>query len=992
MSAGSNLRDKQRGSLRVSRTSIDRSDWDTASGVLSPRRAALIGIGFLIVAVLAAAFSVLNSDRALQQSARALQVREASETVLRLMAEASAAERGYLLSRDAAELRPQAEARRQIPGLLASLRVSVLRDEQRMRLDLLSAQLDKRFDVAATALQQGQAVGTGTSQTLRDVDAADAVARQTLDAFRDQNLQVIESLHRAYDRAAQRQILAVIAAAVAVLLFGAFQLRSTYRSLSDLDASRAQLRAANANLESEVEARTDELSRVNQFFATSLAGTGVTVFSQDRNLVYTWIFNPRLGQREQDVIGKTDADVLPPSTAAEISALKRRVLATGRSISREVRIPNPGGDLWFKMHIDPRISGGDVDGVVCAAIDVTQDKQARERIASLADDLGATVQRFEVALRAANIVVFTQDRDRRFTWISREIFGYPISRVLGLRDTDVLPANVAEQSRLMNAKVLETGLPAEYQFGVTIAGKPRWFRVRAEPLRDGEGKTAGLIGAAIDVTNEHDAHQQLRAVSTELAATVQRFDVALRGAEIGVFTQDRDRRLTFLSHGLGGPGGAIPIGARDEEFLDPEAQRILIPLKEEVLATGEPRTADVCVTAPDGIRWIKVRVEALRATSGEITGLIGCGVNVTAEKLGQDRLRAVTDQLRSTVQRFEIALRGADVTVFTQDRDLRYGWVSHEMLGRSPDQLVGQRDEDVLLPETRQKIINFKQQVLATGEPGQGEFRHPDLFNERWYLVFVEPQRDDSGEITGLVGAAVDVTDRRQRETHIRFLLRELTHRTKNLLAVIQAMARQTLTASTSAPDFEQRFSGRLQGLARSLDLLIDENWQGAAVDELVRSQLSHYKDLVGRRITIEGPEARLEPEAAQNIGLAVHELSTNSAKYGALSVPSGTVSICWEFLPGGDEEPEFRFRWTERGGPPVSPPRRKGFGHAVIERLVARALDGRVVLDFAPEGLSWTLTVPGSYAHPTGGQSRGTRVMDAAAEAPTEWRGEDEA
>jgi two-component sensor histidine kinase len=240
----------------------------------------------------------------------------------------------------------------------------------------------------------------------------------------------------------------------------------------------------------------------------------------------------------------------------------------------------------------------------------------------------------------------------------------------------------------------------------------------------------------------------------------------------------------------------------------------------------------------------------------------------------------------------------------------------------------------------------------------------------------VEPQRDETGAIVGVLGASVDVTDRRQRETHNRILLRELTHRTKNLLAVVQAMARQTLTTSVSARDFEARFSGRLQGLASSLDILVNENWQGASVSELVRTQLSHWRDLIGSRIRLTGEDVRFEPEAAQNIGLALHELSTNSAKYGALSVPGGSIEITWSAATGQDGR--FVFTWRERNGPRVEPPRHKGFGHAVIERLVPRALNGRAQLSYAPEGFSWTIDIPTSHI----------RSLDAEPSAPKVWAG----
>jgi two-component sensor histidine kinase len=191
--------------------------------------------------------------------------------------------------------------------------------------------------------------------------------------------------------------------------------------------------------------------------------------------------------------------------------------------------------------------------------------------------------------------------------------------------------------------------------------------------------------------------------------------------------------------------------------------------------------------------------------------------------------------------------------------------------------------------------------------------------------------------------------------------MREVTHRSKNLLAVIQAMARQTKLASRDVNDFEVRFSGRLQALAASHDLLVQRDWHGVALPELVRSQLAHYLDHHATQITIEGPGLIVTPEAAQNIGLAVHELSTNAAKYGALSVPEGRVSVCWSQANSGGIE-RVHMSWMESGGPEVVPPSRKGFGQLVTEQLTARALQGTADLQFGAAGVSWKLDIPASH------------------------------
>ena len=232
---------------------------------------------------------------------------------------------------------------------------------------------------------------------------------------------------------------------------------------------------------------------------------------------------------------------------------------------------------------------------------------------------------------------------------------------------------------------------------------------------------------------------------------------------------------------------------------------------------------------------------------------------------------------------------------------------------------------------------------------------------ERWVAAKGRAHFVD-GVAVRMTGTARDITERKRWEEHIQLLMREVTHRSKNLLAVIQAMARQTKLASRDVDDFEVRFSGRLQALAASHDLLVQRDWQGVSISELVRSQLGHYLDQHASQIEIEGQGLIVTPEAAQNIGLAVHELSTNAAKYGALSVPEGRVEVRWQRVPPGGDEARLCMSWIEKGGPEVRSPSHKGFGQVVTEQLTARALQGTAHLVFAPTGVSWTLDIPASH------------------------------
>jgi two-component sensor histidine kinase len=193
----------------------------------------------------------------------------------------------------------------------------------------------------------------------------------------------------------------------------------------------------------------------------------------------------------------------------------------------------------------------------------------------------------------------------------------------------------------------------------------------------------------------------------------------------------------------------------------------------------------------------------------------------------------------------------------------------------------------------------------------------------------------------------------------IRLYMREISHRSKNLLAVVQSIARQTRRNSTDLRDFGQRFDDRLHSLARSHDLLVERNWNGTFAHELVRAQLRSFVEDDDVRVEIRGDPVLLSPAASQHIGLALHELATNASKYGALSVQEGRVHVAWSKGPGSDGTERFRMSWQESGGPALSEPSRKGFGRYVVEEAVARGVTGAATIHWNPDGLLWILDAP---------------------------------
>ncbi|MBX3500354.1 MAG: response regulator [Alphaproteobacteria bacterium] len=203
-----------------------------------------------------------------------------------------------------------------------------------------------------------------------------------------------------------------------------------------------------------------------------------------------------------------------------------------------------------------------------------------------------------------------------------------------------------------------------------------------------------------------------------------------------------------------------------------------------------------------------------------------------------------------------------------------------------------------------------------------------------------------------------DTLERRvaERTEHIRLLLGEVNHRSKNMLSVVSAIAHQ-MTAENQN-EFVRRFSLRIQALAASHDLLARSQWKSVAIVDLVRAQLGHFEDLLEGRITLDGPPLKLSVVAAQCIGMVVNELATNAVKHGALSGEHGRVAVAWQ-IDGGDIDGRFTMSWLERSGPPVAAPERRGFGSTVIKSMAELSLDASVELDFASSGLTWRLACP---------------------------------
>lgn len=452
----------------------------------------------------------------------------------------------------------------------------------------------------------------------------------------------------------------------------------------------------------------------------------------------------------------------------------------------------------------------------------------------------------------------------------------------------------------------------------------------------------------------------------ELERATQRFEQALSRSNITVYTQDLDLRFTWIHNPRLGLDAREVIGKRTADFLREGADDESLELKRRALATGLTTSDTVAVATPsDGTLYLDMTVSPTVDPAGEIDGVLCTAVDVTEKRLFEVRLAAMAAQIAAASRRFELALENSGITVFEQDADLRYSFVSNPPPGTRPEDFLGRTDAEIYPENELRRLLPPKQRVLETGGRETVEVELGFAGDRRFFVLTIEavapgaaePDGDATGTdpgVRGILVSALDLTERRQAEQRMRLMMRELTHRSKNLLAVIQAMARKTADLSQDMDSFIADFSSRLRAMAAAHDLLVSRSWQGADLEELLRASVAQTISPDAAQVRMHGPALVLSPDTAQNLGLAFHELATNASKYGALSSEAGELDIGWTRADG-----RIRILWREHGGPPVVPPERHGFGRVLLERLVGATLNGSVTLDFQPEGLVCEIEFP---------------------------------
>jgi PAS domain S-box-containing protein len=441
-----------------------------------------------------------------------------------------------------------------------------------------------------------------------------------------------------------------------------------------------------------------------------------------------------------------------------------------------------------------------------------------------------------------------------------------------------------------------------------------------------------------------------------------------RSLEIVVRLMQRSRQPMFLAWGpdlafLYNDAYAPILGARHPAALGrpfrevwPEVWDELAPLVHRALA-GEATWAENLhlVLHRNGYpedTWYTFSYSPLCGEDGSVAGMFCTCIETTRQVL-------VERALREDEGRFRALLDAAPAMMWVTDRDgrcthLNRSWF--EFTGRTPDQSADHRWLDSVHPDDHPAVESAFGQAIASRTAFRLDYRmrHADG-GWRWVIDAAQPRRDAGGRFLGHVGSVMDITDRREAEERQALLAREVDHRAKNMLAVVQAALR--LTRAPDQASYARAVEGRVAALARAQTLLANGSWAGADLRTMLEGELAPF---IGgfpgtARCTLHGPPVALPVEAAQPLTMLAHELAANAVKHGALSAPGGRVQIDWQVKAG-----RLHLRWAETGGPAIpAPPTRRGFGTRVLEGTVLRQLGGHLALEWRPHGLLCQLEFP---------------------------------
>ncbi len=588
--------------------------------------------------------------------------------------------------------------------------------------------------------------------------------------------------------------------------------------------------------------------------------------------------------------------------------------------------------------------------------DITDKKQAEEELAR---------QQFLthlIADRAAD-AIFLTDEKGRITYANPEAersFGFEHREMMGRDLHELAHRHFEGDARFPPddcplSKFQEKGIAVHNHEDVFYRKDGSRVEVSCSyaPL-DQDDRRSGGVFVVRDISAQKAAQAALR-------ASEERFCAIVGTAVDAIIVIDEAGRIQSMN-----PAGERIFGYASGEVTGKNVSTLM---PEPHRSAHDSYIAAYCKTGDAKIIGINREIEGCRKDGS----LFAADLAVGEWRLGGKRyfsgtLRDISgrkqadEALRASEERFRGVYEHAATGIAIMDMDGRFlscNPAYSSMLGYTEEELRQLTFADIVSLEDRDRY-SLEIRRLAAQEIPSFEILNQCMGKDGtilWAHKHVSLLTDGAGSAAGIIVLVTNMTERKRHEEHVNMLMREVNHRSKNMLAVVQAIARQT--AATKPDDFIERFGERIQALAASQDLLVRNEWKGVDLSELIRSQLAHFNNLIGTRVELRGTPVLISPPGAQSIGMIVHELATNAGKYGALSNDSGRVDVDWVIEHSAQGGQIFAMSWCEQGGPPVMVPARQGFGSTVISRMAVEGLDAQVKLEFLVAGLSWRLECP---------------------------------
>lgn len=633
----------------------------------------------------------------------------------------------------------------------------------------------------------------------------------------------------------------------------------------------------------------------------------------------------------------------PPEWVADSEAQMETLMRTGRLGPYEKEyLRNDGSRSWMLF------AGRDLgDGTIVEfALDITRRKQAEIALAQRETELAASERRFRALTDAMPQIVWSTRPDGYHDYFNQrwyEFTGVPQGSTYGNEWSGLFHPDDLEHTWARWHHALLTGEPYEIEYRLRHrSGEYRWVLGRALPVRNEQGEIERWFGTCTDI-HEFKKAQQALAESEEFARRL------LSSSNDCIAVLDLEGHLRFMNE-----GGQRVMEISDFREIEGSHWPSVCSTDQEVQAAIETARAGrtgrfqgLCPTLAGTRKWWDVVVTPMKGPDGQPERLLWVSRDITERKQAEEAEQRLAAIIASSDDAILSMDQSGAIASWNRGAEQLYGYRAEEVIGKSVT---------ILIPEDRQ---DEETELLERSSRGE-HVEHFETVRRRKDGTLVEisltvsPVRDRQGRIIGASKIARDITERKRMEEQLLLVNRELHHRVKNTLATVQAVISSTARRAQTTAEFQQAVTERISSLAKTHTLLIEKDRCGATIRDLLQSELDPYDDGTGHRVKLEGPDVRLSSEIAVAFGMAVHELTTNAAKYGAFSLPGGCLEVNWSLENIGDLANGCRLtlNWQERGGPPVKKPERQGFGSVLLQRALGRQLGGNVEMTFAQDGL----------------------------------------